>query len=122
MVKRSYVLISALAIAFAGMVAFMSWQYDVPMRELGGYILFGILLVVIALVSAARPNLDQIGSCAWTLAETSLWRVCLSFCILDVGLCTAASRHRFRWLRTAGTAAVVRHRLLDPDCSINSGD
>jgi hypothetical protein len=55
--KRSYVLISALAIAFAGMVAFMSWQYNMPMREMGGYILFGILLVVIAIVSAFRPNL-----------------------------------------------------------------
>ena len=57
MVKRSSLLILALAIAFAGMVAFMSWQYDTPMREMGGYVLFGILLVVIALVSVVRPNL-----------------------------------------------------------------
>ncbi len=57
MAKRFYVLISALAIAFAGMVAFISWQYDTPMREIGGYILFGVLLVVIALVSIIRPNL-----------------------------------------------------------------
>jgi hypothetical protein len=35
----------------------MSWQYGMPMREMGDYILFGILLVVIALVSAVRPNL-----------------------------------------------------------------
>src|SRR5208337_5217527 len=65
---------------------------------------------------------DPIDSCARTLAETSLWRVCPSLCILDVGLCTAASRHRVRWLRSSGTPAVVRHRLLDPGCSINSGD
>ncbi len=57
MAKRSSLLILALAIAFAGMVAFMSWQYDTPMREMGGYVLFGILLVVIALVSVVRPNL-----------------------------------------------------------------
>jgi prepilin signal peptidase PulO-like enzyme (type II secretory pathway) len=122
MVKRSYVLISALAITFAGMVAFMSWQYGMPMREMGGYILFGILLVVSALCLCCQTKPDQIDSYARTLAETNLWRVCLGFCILDVGLCAAASRNRFRWLRTGGTAAVVRHRLLDPDCSINSGD
>jgi hypothetical protein len=57
MAKRSYVLISALAIAFAGMVWFMSRQYDTPMRDMGGYILFGVLLVTIALISILRPNL-----------------------------------------------------------------
>ena len=62
MAKRSLVLISALAIAFAGMVAFIFWQYDIPMRELGGYILFGVLLVAIAFVSILRPNLIPSGA------------------------------------------------------------
>jgi hypothetical protein len=62
MAKRTYVLISALAISFAGMVAFISWQYNTPMRELGGYILFGVLLVAIAFVSIVRPNLIPSGA------------------------------------------------------------
>jgi hypothetical protein len=62
MAKRTYVLILALAISFAGMVAFISWQYNTSMRELGGYILFGVLLVAIAFVSIVRPNLIPTGA------------------------------------------------------------
>jgi len=75
MAKRTYVLISALTIAFAGMVAFISWQYNTPMRELGGYILFGVLLVAIALVSIVRPELMLPGVCADAGPDKSLVRL-----------------------------------------------
>jgi hypothetical protein len=62
MAKRSYVLISALAIAFVGMLVFFSEQDNTPVREMGGYILFGVLLVGIAIVSIVRPNLIRSAS------------------------------------------------------------
>jgi hypothetical protein len=63
MSKRSYMLIAALAIAFAGMVFFIAWDNDIPMREMGGYALFGVLLITLPLVALIRPNL--IGTGAW---------------------------------------------------------
>lgn len=54
--RRSYILIAVMAIAFVAMVWFITLRNEMPMGDIRRSVLFGILLVGIALISVRQGS------------------------------------------------------------------
>jgi len=65
MARRHYILIGLLALGCIAMAFFVASNNDVLLRDMAGYGLFGVLLVVIAIVSLRKEGSGSLGVPRW---------------------------------------------------------
>jgi branched-subunit amino acid permease len=65
MSRRQYILLGIMALGFVAMAWFVAWDNGIPMTQMVGYCLAGVLLVAVAVISLMKERTGALGLSGW---------------------------------------------------------